>query len=291
MQRSSWGTAVGVFAMLLVAGSQRPAAAAEAVIDNFTSATAATAFVPDMNVLQDTVGSTVRDDTGLTDVIGGTRTLTVTAASLDIPGLDYIVAGVQLMPVNYFEYNTRTGADGSTVLLYDANGSGLNASLGFAQGLQVLIREADLAAVMMPGMDVTVTITDGNMVTASQTQTVTLAVTPMAPLPLDYPYSGFTGIDPDNIFSIQITLDPQKAGDTRLNLLGTFGTPINETICDDGIDNNNNGFTDCQDRDCVLFPGCETRRAPAMSPFGFGIAAAVLALVAHLALRRTRVQR
>lgn len=291
MQRSSWGTIAGVVGMLLLAAGERPASAAEAVIDNFTDATALTTFVPDMNVLQDTIGSTVRDDTGLTQVIGGTRTLTVTATSLGFPGLDYIVAGVSLMPINFFEYNSRTGADGSTVLLYDANGSGLNAMLGFAQGLQVLIREADLAAVMMPGMDVTVTVTDGNMVTASQTQTVTMAVSAMAPLALDFPYSGFTGIDPNNIFSIQITLDPQEAGDTRLNLLGTFGTPINETICDDGIDNNNNGFTDCQDRDCILSPACETRRAPAMSPLGFGLAAAVLALVAHLAMRRMREPR
>lgn len=289
MQRKLWGAGAGALAVLLILGS-RPARAAEAVIDNFTDATALTRFIPDTNVLQDMTGSIVRNDTGLSAVIGGTRNLTVTATSLAIPGLDYIVAGVELLPINFFEYNSRTGADGSTELLYNANGSGLNAMLGFAQGLQVLIREADIAAVAPPGMDVTVTIVDGNMVSASQTQTVLLPVSPMTPLPLDFPYSGFPGVDPNNIFSVRIVLDPQIAGDTRLNLLGTFGTPVLETICDDGIDNNNNGATDCQDRDCVLAPVCGPRRAPAMSPIGFAFAAAALLLVAYLAMRRTRAR-
>lgn len=282
--------AAGVLAMFLALGGARPAVGAEAVIDDFTDATALTTFVPDMNVLQDSVGSTVRDDTGLMQVIGGTRSLTVEATFLLFPIADYIVAGVSLMPINFFEYNSRTGADGTTELLYDANGSGLNASLGFAQGIQVVILEADIAAVTMPGMDVTVTLTDGNMVSASQTQTVTMAVSPMTPLPLDFPFSGFAGIDPDNLFSVRIALDPQQAGDTRLSLLGTFGTPLLETICDDGIDNNNNGLTDCQDPDCVLFPGCARHPAPAMSPLGVLIAALGLSMVAWTALRRLRAR-
>lgn len=287
MQRRFWGTSAAALAMLVIMGNQRTAQAAEAIIDNFTSATALTTLVPDMNVLQDVVGSITRADSGLTDVIGGTRTLTLTATSLDIPGLDYIVAGVSLMPINFFDYNSRDGADGSTVLLYDANGAGLNAMLGFSQGIQVVILEADIAATAPPGMDVTVTLTDGNMVSASQTQTVTLAVSPMTPLSLDFPFSGFGAVDPNSIQSIRIGLDPQKAGDARLTILGTFGTPLIETICNDGIDNNNNGVTDCQDRDCVLSPDCAARRAPAMSPLGFAIAAGVLALVALAAMRRT----
>lgn len=288
MQRRLWG-AIGL-ATLMALGGARQAVGAEAIVDNFTDATALTTFVADMNVLQDSVGSTVRDDTGLMQVIGGTRSLTVQAVSLDFPIADYVVAGVSLMPINFFEYNSRSGADGSTELLYDANGSGLNASLGFAQGVQVLILEADADATTLPGMDVTVTLTDGNMATASQTQTVILPVSPMTPLPLDFPFSGFAGIDPDNLFSIRVAIDPQKAGDTRLSLLGTFGTPLFESICDDGIDNNNNGLTDCQDPDCVLFPGCARHPAPAMSPVAFLAAALLLALVAWTALRRTRAR-
>ena len=276
MQWRLWGA--GMLAAVLFLSSARPVRAREAVIDNFTDATALTSFVPDANVLQDTLGSTVRNDTGLTKVIGGTRNLTLTATELDIPGLDYIVAGVELLPINFFEYDSRTGADGSMELLYDANGSGLNVSLGFAQGIQVIIREADIAAVEPPGMDVTVTLVDGNMVAASQTQTLTMPVTADAPLPLNFPFSDFAGIDPDNIFSISIVLKPQLAGDLRLNLLGTFGTPLLETICADGIDNNNNGLTDCQDPNCSSFPACRAEHAPSMSASGLlaGIAAVTL---------------
>ena len=288
MQWRFWGA--GALAMLIAVSGARPAAAAEAVIDDFTDATALTTFVPDMNVLQDSIGATTRDDTALMAVIGGTRTLTVDASFLDFPGLDYVVAGVSLLPISFFEYNSRTGADGATELLYDANGSGLNAMLGFAQGIQVVIREADIAAVAMPGMDVTVTLTDGNMVTASQTQAVTLPVDPSSPLALDFPFAGFAGIDANNLFSVAVRLDPQLAGDTRLNLLGTFGTPLLESICDDGLDNNNNGLTDCQDPNCIFFPACERHPAPALSPAGVLVAALLLALIARIALRRTRAR-
>jgi len=265
----------------------QPAAwAAEAVIDNFTDASALTTFVPDMNVLQGSVGSTVRNDTGLNEVIGGTRNLTVTATAIGFPGVDYVVSGVSLMPVNFFEYNSRPTANGSVTLLYNANGAGLGTDLAFAQGIQVVIREADLPAVT-PGMDVTVTLTDSNMVSASQTQTVLLPVMAMSPLLLDYPFSGFAGVDESDLFSIRIQVDPGEAGDMRLNLLGTFGTPLTETICDDGIDNNNDGFIDCRDKDCVTFPPCGLK-APALSPTAMIAAFALLSLIAFGAIRRMR---
>jgi hypothetical protein len=280
-----------MLAAVLCLSSSRPARALEAVIDDFSDASALTEFVPDMNVLQDTLGSTVRNDTGLNKVIGGTRQLTLIATELDFPGLDYIVAGALLMPVNFFEYNSRDGADGSMELLYDANGSGLNTSLSFAQGIQVVIREADIASVALPGLDVTVTLVDNNMVSASQTQTITVPVTANAPLALNYAFSSFTGIDLDHIFSIEIALEPQRAGDLRLNLIGTFGTPLLETICDDGIDNNNNGLTDCQDPNCLSFPACHAEYAPTMSASGLLAAAAMLVLIAYVALRRGQARR
>ena len=35
------------------------------------------------------------------------------------------------------------------------------------------------------------------------------------------------------------------------------GGPDSETVCDDGIDNDGNGFTDCDDFDCAEDPACE----------------------------------
>lgn len=244
------------------------AEAAEAPIDLFTDASALTRYVPDTNVKQDTVGSTVRLDPNLSGVIGGTRELTVTMTAAMFPGLDAIVAGVSDPPLQLFQNTSSAGADGSIELRYDRNGNGLNASLVFAMGLRVTIVSADLTCVT-PGLDVTVTLTDSFLTTAASTQTVLLPVSPGMPLALDFPFTAFTGVDPISLFSIQIALGPQPSAlggcDMQLAGIRTFGTPMNETVCDDGIDNNNNGFTDCADVDCESFPGCP-HPAPALSP-------------------------
>jgi len=267
-----------------------PAAwAAEAIVDEFSDASNLTAFVPDTNVLRNSLGSTVRVDPGLNNVIGGARELTVTATALAVPGLDYIVVGANLTPDTFFEYNSRSGADGSTSLRYDGNGSGLNAYLAFAQGIRVLIREADAAAVSLPGMAVTVTLTDGSMASASQTQTLLVPVLASAPLALDYLFSAFAGVDPSDLFSIEVALDPQVAGDTRLQIIGTFGTPPLETTCNDGIDNDNDGFIDCRDPDCITFTPCGLK-APVLSPTAATIAFVLLSLIGLGALRRLRRQ-
>jgi hypothetical protein len=280
--RHAFGGAAVVVALCL---SALPAVAAEQPIDDFSDASALTQFVPNTNVVITSVGSTVRVDPNLTGVIGQVRQLTVTATALG--GGDFITSGVSLAPVTFLEYNSTVTADGAVELLFDRNGGGLNASLGFAQGIEVVIADADAAAVFPPGLDITVTLTDGNMHTASSTQTVTLPVMPMTPLPLQFPFSSFAGIDPDNLFSIRVVIDPQIAGDLRLDVIQTYGTPLVETVCNDGIDNNNNGFTDCQDQDCVDFPGCATQ-APSLSPLGLGLALKALAFIALAGLRRRR---
>lgn len=260
--------------------------AVEEQIDAFIDATALTQFVTNTNVLQNTVGSTVRLDPNLNEVIGATRQLTVTAAAL-VTGGDFVVSGVSPMPIPLLVYNSSFQADGSTTLLYDRNGAGLNTFLAFAMGISVQIVSADLAAVSPPGLDVTVTLTDTTMASASATQTVLVAVTPMAPLDLDFPFTGFGGVDPGSLFSIRIAIDPAEAGDVEVGPVQTFGTPEIEMICDDGIDNNNNGLTDCDDPDCVSFPGC-AYEAPALSLSGLTIALAALSLIGLGALGRLR---
>jgi hypothetical protein len=68
----------------------------------------------------------------------------------------------------------------------------------------------------------------------------------------------------------------------------TFGTPMNETVCDDGIDNNNNGYIDCADVDCESFPGCP-HPVPVLSP---GVFVGTVVLIAGIGmagiLRRRR---
>lgn len=274
---------IGIFAAAIILGTA-PLPAAEAPIDLFSDASAATLYVQNANVARTMLGTTVRVDPNLAGVIGQVRELSVILTAIDAG--DFLTAGIAPMPVSLFDYITSSTAQGAAELLFDANGNGLNAYLAFAQGIEVNIIGADAAAVAPPGLGITVTLTDGNMNTASSTQVVFLAVVG-PPLPLQFAFTDFAGVDPANLFSIKVAINPQVAGDVRLDYIQTYGTPLEETICDDGIDNNNNGFIDCADQNCLLFPGC-ANQAPALSPTATAMALAMLSLIALGGFRRLR---
>jgi len=284
MAKRWWATTATAAVLGLFAA---PSWAAEAIVDAFTDASAQTEFVFEMNVRQGTVGTTVRVDPNLSGVIGGVRGLDVTATAIAIPDLDRVIAGVVLPPVSFFDYASSDGADGNALLTYDSNGSGLNANLEFAQGISLTVLDASMAAVSPPGMDVTVTLVDGDLQMAVVTQTITMAVNPMSPLLLEFPFASFAGIDVSNLQSIFVFIDPQLAGEARFNTIVTYGTPLQESICDDGIDNNNNGFIDCRDQNCVTAPNCNIA-APALSSSGMGMALALVALIGLAAIGRLR---
>lgn len=285
MNTRAWQV-MAVVVGLILGGSAAPAA--ETIIDDFTSASAQTEYVANTNVLVNAVGTVTRVDPMLTDVLGGVRQMDLTATFLDIPPLDFIVAGVVLPPVPFFEYNSTADADGYVLLTYNRGGAGLFSYLAFAEGIRVTILEADAAAVAMPGLDITITLTDTDMSSAQLTRTVTIPVSPMAPLTLDYPFTDFPGVNVGSLFQITALVFPQIAGDLRLDLVETYGTPLLETICDDDIDNNNNGYTDCSDQDCLTAPNCQ-KQVPALSPSGMGGAALFVALIGLLAIRRLRL--
>jgi hypothetical protein len=284
------GRVRGMVVAVVLAAVAHAAGAAEQPIDLFSDASALTQYVEDANVKQATVGSTTRVDPGLSGVIGGARELTATMTAAMIPGLDAVVAGIQFPLLQLFRYSSSAGADGDAELLYDRNSNGLNAMLAFAKGLRVPIVAADLTCVT-PGLDVTVTLTDSFLNTASVTQTVLLPVSPGLPLPLDFPFSAFPAIDPNSLFSIGIAVDPQLSAlggcDLQLAGISTYGTPREETICDDGIDNNNNGFIDCADIDCNTFPGCP-HPVPALSTPNLGGALMMIAVLGLIGILRRR---
>lgn len=267
------------------------AGAAEEAIDLFSDAVV-TQYVEDTNVKQGTVGSTTVADPNLSDVIGGVRGLTVTMTAEMIPGLEAVVAGVQTPLLQLFRYSASAGADGAAQLIYDRNGNGLNAVLDFAMGLRVTVAAADLTCVT-PGLDVSVTLTDTFMVTVTSTQTVLLPVASGMPLALDFPFSAFAGVDPAGLFSIKIAVDPQPSAlggcDLQLAGISTYGTPREENICDDGIDNNNNGFTDCADLDCYTFPGCPHPMPALSSKAEYGALVLIVGLGLLGILRRRHV--
>jgi hypothetical protein len=215
------------------------------LIDQFTSATTGqaggtvfgcalgaapgTCFVTGMNVAQATIGSTTETDVGLPDVFGGSRQLTVVADSLlNIFPPDLVVAGVVPL-VAFLEYDSTAQADGRFRLLYDSAGSGLGRIADVPLEVRVTVLEADVASVdcapppmpCTPGYDVTVTLRDTASHTASWTETVLI---PGGPITLSFPFSKFPGVDGSKLFSLEVEVDPNVAGDLRLDRIEVIGT-------------------------------------------------------------------
>ena len=57
-------------------------------------------------------------------------------------------------------------------------------------------------------------------------------------------------------YCCEVTWDMICADEYENMCGGTCGGPTGETICDDGIDNDNDGLVDCDDADCDGFPEC-----------------------------------
>ncbi len=222
-------------------------AAAQTVIDDFSAVGAQTADPP--GVMRNTVGTTTVTDAGLGGVIGGARTLTLTATAI-AGGAPQVRSGVNAI-AQVLNYSSTVLADGLVTLRYDADGIGLAADLSAGEGVQFTV-VADASSVPY---DVDVTLSDG-VATETVTQTVLVAGVQM----LQFAYASFPGVDLTAIDSIAITFDPNLAGDLEVAApVETYGEPfcgngeIEDTeACDDG---NAVGGDGCEP-DCTLSAGC-----------------------------------
>lgn len=221
-------------------------AAAQTVIDDFSTVGAATGDPP--GVLLTTVGTTTVTDTGLTGVIGGARTLTLTATSI-AGGAPQVRSGVNAL-AQVLNYSSTVLANGFVTLRYDADGAGLAADLSSGDGVQFIV-VADASSVPY---DVAVTLSDG-VTSFTETQTVFVSGLQI----LQFPYAAFPGVDLASIDSIELTFDPNLAGDLEVATIQTYGEPfcgngIIEDLeaCDDG---NGVGGDGCEP-DCTLSVGC-----------------------------------
>jgi len=192
---------------------------AEIVVDDFTSANLTLlALPPTPNVVVTTVTSVTVTDTGLPDVLGGVRALTVTADSLLNLGVDFVVAGVEPI-VGFLCYNSTATAAGRFSVLYDAGGAGLNTTLLPSLGIRVDIFDVDSSSTPYT---VTVTLTD----TFAHTQAVTLTVSNPVPTKLHFPFESFSNVSPASIQSIRVDFDPAGgAADLRVDRIVAYGPP------------------------------------------------------------------
>jgi hypothetical protein len=192
---------------------------AEIVVDDFNSANLTLlALPPTPNVAVLTVTSVTVTDSGLPDVLGGVRALTVTADALQNLGADFVVAGVEPI-VGFLCYNSTATADGRISLLYDAGGAGLNTTLLPSLGIRVDIFAVDLSSTPYY---VTVTLTD----TSAHTDAVTITVSDPVPTKLHFPFEGFSNVSPASIRSIQVDIDPADgAADLRVDRIEAYGPP------------------------------------------------------------------
>ena len=220
MKPTRWCGFVAALFALNVAGWVAEARAA-IVIDDFSSAVN-TILITDTNVAVFAAGATnVATDTGLPDVLGGSRELTVHAefSCCFIPGLDNVVVGVVPL-AGFLDCNSTAQADGQTALLYDGGGLGLHANFATATGIRLLTLDADLAAVPI---DVVMTLVDQDGHSASVLRTVFLAgTTPQ----IEFPFAEFPGVNIEDVFSIDVAIDPSSSGaaDLRLDRIETYNS-------------------------------------------------------------------
>ena len=275
-----------LFAAAWFVMSAQRVVAAEEIIDNFDTATD-TAFVSGTRVAATNIGvPETMEDMGLADVVGGTRELTVSVQGNLAPGSLFATAGIDSLQ-SLFILSDDPLVDGRVVVKYDGNGAGLNRGLSFAQGLRVDVANADDPCVEMGGTEITMTLADDNHVSASSTKTLTQSGGPTA---VDFPFSDFASVDDTRLFSVEVDvnpLNPLGACDLRFDVIVTFGTPLTETACGDGFDNDNNGLTDCQDPACFDSPQC-VAPAPILSPLMVGILVVCLGMMGVLGIIRLR---
>ena len=204
--RTAWAALLAALFALSVGRAQA------LVIDDFSSAVA-TKFPPGTD--RTTVGTTtIVEPNALTGIIGGIREERVTATVLG-PG-DSISAGV-FPSGTLLDFASTVGGDGALGLRYNAGGAGLNADLSSFGGLRVRFISIDGSAVPI---NVTLTLTDNGGHTASVVRVVTSATTTALDLPVTD--GAFAAVDLHHINTILFTIDPNLAGDMRLDTMESF---------------------------------------------------------------------
>lgn len=189
----------------LVAG----VASADVIIDDFSSVGNPTPWP----VIINTISTVNVLETGLTNVIGGSRYSTIRATFLDTPGLDFIQAAIEPNFGMILDYSSTSGTIGDWNLRYDANGAGLNADFSDLGFIALDFGRFDYANGQP--LPILVSLFDGTNF-ASLSRSLVSA----GPQSLHFAFADFDGLgqfDLLHVQSVSVFLDPGLAADFRLN--------------------------------------------------------------------------
>lgn len=201
--------------LAIVAGLGTAPASADVIFDDFSS-------VGDPNqwpVVILTIDSVDVFESGLSNVIGGTRHSTVRSTFLEEPGLDFVQAAIVPNFGMILDYSSTAGARGDWELRYDANGAGLNADFTGITDIILDFGRFDFANGQP--LPVLVTLSDGQ-----NQASLTRSLTTSGAQSLFFALADFGGIgllDASSLQSISVFLDPGVAVDFRLSRV--FGVP------------------------------------------------------------------
>ncbi len=209
--RGVQGTAI---AAVLAAGTIGLVSQTEAsiLIDDFTDVQAS------WPLTVDTVGNTQTiNESGLNNVLGGTRQTSVTLTSAAFPGLDDLRINIFVAP-GVFDYTSTSEATGQLGLLYDAGGAGLNADFSNQIGLNIDFLAFDYGSAA--ALPITATMSDG-----VNTATLTLSLNSVGAQSAFFSFGDFAGIgslDLSAISSVSFEFDAGAGADFRISQINTI---------------------------------------------------------------------
>lgn len=206
-----------VLGVSLLAGVVAGSASADIIIDDFSSVGNPTPWP----VLISTISSVDVLETGLSNVVGGTRYSTIRATYLEELGLDFVQAAIVPNFGMILDYSSTSGAIGDWNLRYDANGSGLHADFTTIDDIVLDFGRFDFAN--SAPLPVLVTLFDG-----SNYATLSRSLVAPGPQGLHFEFADFSGIgllDLGQIQGVGVFLDPGLAADFRLSSITGVPAP------------------------------------------------------------------
>lgn len=199
-------------AIAVVVLSILPASAVQAaVIDGFTDVQEPVSWP----ALITQVSGSLIEESGLTDVMGGERTTSIDAETVETDFLDFVIGTVAPSP-GVLDFNSTVGAKGAARLMYDGM-TGLGADLSGDQQAAVEIAGFDLAG--GAPMDITFSFSDG-VDTAELTRTLVSAGAQTVVFPFAE-FNGIADVDLSDIQSIEVAFAPETASDFRVSEIRT----------------------------------------------------------------------